>query len=171
MQGEKVIIVAAHKRYTMPADSLYLPLQVGAEGKSDIGYRKDNEGENISEKNPYYCELTGLYWAWKNLECEYLGLAHYRRHFKGKSCLFLPKFKKILTAASVSARASRNRASGNGKRNKRILFRIFAVLGRRDEKKIWTPFQYVYNEKKSCGQVLRMAIRYFGKSRRKNRHI
>ena len=42
MQGEKVIIVAAHKRYTMPADSLYLPLQVGAEGKSDIGYRKDN---------------------------------------------------------------------------------------------------------------------------------
>mgnify|MGYP001034398931 CR=1 FL=1 len=101
MQGEKVIIVAAHKRYTMPADSLYLPLQVGAEGKSDIGYRKDNEGENISEKNPYYCELTGLYWAWKNLECEYLGLAHYRRHFKGKACLFLPKFKKILTAAQL----------------------------------------------------------------------
>ena len=36
---------------------------------------------NISEKNPYYCELTGLYWAWKNLDAEYIGLVHYRRYF------------------------------------------------------------------------------------------
>ena len=34
--------------------------------------------------NPYYCELTGLYWAWKNLECDYLGLVHYRRYFTSK---------------------------------------------------------------------------------------
>ena len=65
----------------MPDDKVYLPLQVGAEGKSDLGYTKDNTGDNISVKNPNYCELTGLYWAWKNLDCEYIGLCHYRRYF------------------------------------------------------------------------------------------
>ena len=101
--GEKnvKIMIASHKRYRMPTDSMYLPVHVGAAGKENIGYQRDDEGQNISELNPYFCELTGIYWAWKNLECGYLGLAHYRRHFKGKSCLFLPKFKKILTAAQL----------------------------------------------------------------------
>lgn len=76
------IIVATHKAYWMPDDSIYLPVQVGAEGKTlDLGYVKDNTGANISAKNKNYCELTGLYWAWKNLDADYIGLAHYRRHF------------------------------------------------------------------------------------------
>ncbi|MBQ8683359.1 MAG: DUF4422 domain-containing protein [Clostridia bacterium] len=75
------IIVAAHKPYAMPQDSMYLPLHVGAEGKEPFGFEGDNTGEHISEKNPTFCELTGLYWAWKNLDAEYIGLAHYRRHF------------------------------------------------------------------------------------------
>lgn len=75
------IIVAAHKPYWMPTDPVYLPVQVGAAGKESIGYQRDDEGENISGKNPSYCELTGLYWAWKNLDADYIGLAHYRRQF------------------------------------------------------------------------------------------
>lgn len=75
------IIIATHKKYKMPEDKIYKPVQVGAEGKDDLGYQKDNEGENISQKNPYYCELTGIYWAWKNLNADYIGLSHYRRHF------------------------------------------------------------------------------------------
>ncbi|MDD3337946.1 MAG: DUF4422 domain-containing protein [Lachnospiraceae bacterium] len=75
------IIIATHKKYQMPADSMYLPLQVGAEGKEELGYAKDNTGDNISSKNPSFCELTGLYWAWKNLDAEFIGLVHYRRHF------------------------------------------------------------------------------------------
>lgn len=75
------IIVATHKPYWMPDDPLYLPMQVGAEGKESLGFTPDNTGDNISSKNPNYCELTGLYWAWKNLNLSYLGLAHYRRHF------------------------------------------------------------------------------------------
>lgn len=85
------IIVATHKKYEMPQDAMYLPLHVGAEGKTDqngnpldLGYQKDNTGENISNKNAAYCELTGLYWAWKNLDTDYTGLAHYRRHFGKK---------------------------------------------------------------------------------------
>ena len=78
------VIVAAHKPYAMPNDPLYLPLHVGAEGKEPFGFAGDNTGENISAKNPTFCELTGLYWAWKNLDADYIGLAHYRRHFGRK---------------------------------------------------------------------------------------
>ncbi len=85
------MVVATHKEYEMPIEPSYLPLQVGATGKEDFGYARDDTGENISEKNPCYCELTGLYWAWKNPElchpesfdgpADAVGLVHYRRHF------------------------------------------------------------------------------------------
>ncbi len=78
------VIVAAHKPYAMPNDPMYLPLQVGAEGKEAIGFAADNTGAHISGKNATFCELTGLYWAWKNLDADYIGLCHYRRHFGGK---------------------------------------------------------------------------------------
>lgn len=79
---EKItVIIASHKKYRMPDDSMYLPLHVGAAGKENIGYQRDDQGDNISELNPFFCELTGLYWAWKNLTSDYIGLAHYRRHF------------------------------------------------------------------------------------------
>lgn len=81
------ILVATHKKYRMPQDDIYLPIYVGAEGKENIGFQGDNVGENISLKNPYFCELTALYWAWKNLEADYIGLAHYRRHFSNKKVI------------------------------------------------------------------------------------
>lgn len=45
------IIIAAHKKYRMPQDDIYIPLHVGAEGKESIGYQGDNTGENISKLN------------------------------------------------------------------------------------------------------------------------
>lgn len=87
------IIVATHKQYQMPEDSIYLPIFVGSKGKESIlNYQRDDEGENISEKNAYFCELTGLYWAWKNLDAKYVGLSHYRRHFT--CCKNIPKEEK-----------------------------------------------------------------------------
>lgn len=83
------IIVATHKPYKMPRDKMYLPVHVGRaissgwQGTDLAQYTGDNTGENISSKNKNYCELTALYWAWKNLGADYVGLAHYRRHFKG----------------------------------------------------------------------------------------
>ena len=96
---EVKVIIATHKKYQMPNDKLYLPVHVGAEGKEDIGYQKDNVGKNISKKNPYFCELTGLYWAWKNLKADYIGLVHYRRYLtnkknRGKTTEL--KFKNVL---------------------------------------------------------------------------
>ena len=89
------IIVATHKPYRMPENSLYLPLLVGAENnKPTWTGRRDNEGENISAKNPHYCELTGLYWAWKNLDTDYVGLVHYRRHFSTTASMSTPIMRK-----------------------------------------------------------------------------
>lgn len=100
------ILVAAHKKYQMPEEEIYLPLHVGKEGKTDLGYQGDNTGDNISIKNSNYCELTGLYWAWKNLDCEYVGLCHYRRYFTDKAFLGrIPyrnrKFDMILSKSQV----------------------------------------------------------------------
>lgn len=75
------ILVATHKPYKMPRDSIYLPIQVGKARAEDLHFTGDDTGENISHKNPSYCELTGVYWAWKNLDADFIGLAHYRRHF------------------------------------------------------------------------------------------
>ncbi len=95
----------------MPEDAVYLPLHVGAEGKADLGYTKDNTGDNISVKNPNYCELTGLYWAWKNLQTDYIGLVHYRRYFtrkevhdidlKKKQILCMEEWESLLSNYSV----------------------------------------------------------------------
>lgn len=82
------IIVVTHKDYGMPKDSLYLPVCVGAKiPMLKHRFQPDNEGENISEKNPTYCELTAIYWAWKNLtdkNLDYIGIVHYRRYFSEK---------------------------------------------------------------------------------------
>lgn len=114
------IIVATHKKYKMPLDNMYIPLQVGKEGKESLGYREDNMGENISSKNPYFCELTGLYWAWKNLNADYIGLVHYRRHFtntkripkkeneKFKYILSESEAKKLLENADIILPKKRN---------------------------------------------------------------
>lgn len=79
------IIVVTHKEYPMPADPLYLPVCVGKEQAAlKDKFQPDSEGENIAEKNDLYCELTALYWAWKNLHGDYIGLVHYRRYLSAK---------------------------------------------------------------------------------------
>ena len=101
------IIVATHKKYWMPSSRIYLPIHVGATGKIDdmgnpldLGYVKDNTGDNISAKNANYCELTGLYWAWKNLKADYIGLAHYRRHYSNGK-LFGDKKNKVISGSEL----------------------------------------------------------------------
>lgn len=109
MNKKVTIIIAAHKEYRMPEDSIYLPVHVGAEGKDlDLGFVKDNTGENISDKNASFCELTGLYWAWKNLDANYIGLAHYRRHFSYRKKSREP-FENVLTYQELGQMLSKYR--------------------------------------------------------------
>ena len=77
------IFICAHKESALPQHPYFLPVQAGAALHAAIaGYQPDNEGENISAKNPHFCELTCHYWAWKNLkDTDITGLNHYRRYF------------------------------------------------------------------------------------------
>ncbi len=77
------IIVCCHKKDIYKKNEMFTPIHVGkAISKKNIGILGDNTGDNISKKNASYCELTGMYWAWKNLKgVDYIGLCHYRRYF------------------------------------------------------------------------------------------
>lgn len=91
------VITVTHKEYWLPKDELYLPIQVGF--ADSLGITRDNTGDNISSKNKNYCELTALYWAWKNYEADYIGLDHYRRHFASRR--FGNKQKRILKIQDI----------------------------------------------------------------------
>lgn len=112
LPGDIAIVVAAHKPYWMPSDPMYLPVQAGATGKPSIeGFQRDDVGDNISEKNPRYCELTALYWGAKNLDAHHVGLAHYRRHFKGageRGVLTGAEAAQLLAEAPVVLPTQRN---------------------------------------------------------------
>ena len=97
------ILIACHRPYPVPAEPCYLPVEVGAalHDAPIPGCTGDDTGDNISRKNGGYCELTALYWAWKNLSADYLGLAHYRRYL-GSGSPFRPKSARILTAAQLA---------------------------------------------------------------------
>ena len=76
------IIVATHKKYDIPEKEYLLPVHAGASiSNVELPYQKDNDGVNISFKNKSYCELTALYWIWKNSNDDIVGLEHYRRMF------------------------------------------------------------------------------------------
>lgn len=82
MSKELVIYMATHdKKCSHTADCDYIvPIQVGkALNNMTIEDTSDDTGDNISLKNKTYCELTALYWMWKNDTSKYIGLYHYRR--------------------------------------------------------------------------------------------
>lgn len=76
-----MIYIVSHKNIPLPKRMGYQPIQVGAGVEDYPGYVRDNTGDNISAKNANYCELTALYWIWKNVESPFKGLVHYRRYF------------------------------------------------------------------------------------------
>lgn len=88
------IYVITHRSINIRVNNkIYYPLLVGANKnncKQAVFY--DNTGNNISDKNSNFCELTGLYWIWKNGENEVTGLCHYRRFFTKNRYLFCNKF-------------------------------------------------------------------------------
>ena len=77
-----------NSHYDIIKDLDYIP--VGLKNKDfSKGWLKDNTGDNISHKNPYYGEYTFYYWYWKNLlekkkEDEWVGFCSYREYWSNK---------------------------------------------------------------------------------------
>ncbi len=83
MSNDIKIYISCHKEGYVPENRLLYPIQVGSQLASARfpEMLHDDYGENISHKNPMYCELTCMYWAWKNVTADYYGFFHYRRYF------------------------------------------------------------------------------------------
>ncbi|MEI7675178.1 MAG: DUF4422 domain-containing protein [Bacteroidales bacterium] len=82
---KKIILFSAfHKTYIAPKAKWVVPIHAGkALSSVDLKILGDNTGDNISQLNPIYCELTMAYWVWKNADrgtFDYWGLMHYRRY-------------------------------------------------------------------------------------------
>lgn len=77
------IFISTHKPADYIQNSILTPIQVGTalKGHSKIpNILHDNDGDNISDLNLKFCELTAQYWVWKNIDAEYYGFFHYRRY-------------------------------------------------------------------------------------------
>lgn len=99
-----LVFAMTHKRFPAPKDPVYVPLQVGKAGAEDLGYIGDDTGVNISDKNCYYGELTGVYWVWKNIRTDgYVGICHYRRYFCTEEGRILTRqeYEEILTEYDI----------------------------------------------------------------------
>ena len=97
-----LVFISYHKKAPLLPSNLFQPLHVGRDLKlaatkdqksitnSDFSWLLsetcgDNTGDNISSKNREFCEMTGIYWIWKNLSkfenVSHVGHMQYRRHF------------------------------------------------------------------------------------------
>ena len=97
------LIVALHKEFKTPDNSIYVPLELGAATRENHFLElRDDSGDNISARNPNYCELTGLYWAYKNLtDYDIIGLVHYRRYFMKSDFCFRKKLENVITSKEI----------------------------------------------------------------------
>ena len=67
----KIYVVGSSKNKFLPLDNI----------REKFLIDQPHEGDNIDFLNPWYCELTGLYYLWKHVNDDIVGLEHYRRYF------------------------------------------------------------------------------------------
>ncbi|KAA8423717.1 DUF4422 domain-containing protein [Acetobacter pomorum] len=81
------IYTACHDNFQNPIDNIYTPMLCGKKNKNIVtNFMGDDTGQNISDLNYCFCELTALYWMWKNDKTsDIVGLSHYRRFFAKKT--------------------------------------------------------------------------------------
>ena len=111
------LVSSYHKPFPVPDLNFIKPIHAGkAVAKNILNLEGDNTGDNISTENPYFSELTVMYYIWKNYNKEqlpYWGMCHYRRYFTThldfpgyKSIYYIEKpekaFKKIFTPKLVN---------------------------------------------------------------------
>ena len=105
------IFISYHKKSELFKCDVLEPIHVGRElahNNKDISWLEDNTtgdntGDNISCKNPNYCELTAQYWVWKNCKYDYVGFCHYRRLFDFNNSYSNEEYAKNICGNSWSS--------------------------------------------------------------------
>lgn len=67
----KIYVVGSSKNKFLPLDNI----------REKFLIDQKHDGDNLDFLNPWYCELTGLYYLWKHVDDDIVGLEHYRRYF------------------------------------------------------------------------------------------
>lgn len=160
------ILVCCHKPCELPPnpDDLFLPIQVGAAiSNVDLEMQRDDmvngkPCDNISAKNKSYCELTALYWAWKNIKkiypnLEYIGMNHYRRYFS-----FDRKFS--VYEDTVKDESEVNRYELNKNRLQKILCKNRIIISRKHFYKFSMFFAYCLFYVSEDYRILKQTIQY-----------
>lgn len=140
------IYVACHKPSEIPHNDLFVPIHVGAKNARITmpGMQRDDEGDNISEKNPHYCEMTAQYWAWKHSDADYIGLCHYRRYLSFSDMHFTnytPDFRKqVLVHVLTPETEKKYGLLDKEKIIEKIEASDIVVADAQDLSKVYTPF-------------------------------
>ncbi|EPR1454513.1 TPA: DUF4422 domain-containing protein [Citrobacter koseri] len=98
------IFIVSHKRFDFPINEKFMPIKVGfADEFIAESFVLDSSGNNISNLNSSFCELTAAYWIWKNSQEDVVGLAHYRRYFASSKSDLKVKGKRIASPEEMMA--------------------------------------------------------------------
>ena len=85
--NELTILCMYHQKELLQTNFYpFFNIQCG-ENECELKLKMQGDGHNnpISSQNSYWSEITGLYWAWKNIQqTKYIGLCSYRRFFNFK---------------------------------------------------------------------------------------
>ncbi|AWH86801.1 hypothetical protein HYN59_17525 [Flavobacterium album] len=101
------IFVVTHKGKPPVINEVFIPIQVGKGETIYDGIARDNTGDNITQKNSSFCELTASYWIDKNItDANYVGICHYRRYFNFFPPLFTFKPSRQKKATEQEFKAS-----------------------------------------------------------------
>lgn len=89
----KIYVVGSSKNNFLPLDNI----------REKFLIDQPHEGDNIDFLNPWYCELTGLYYLWKHVDDDIVGLEHYRRYFVNSKNKLLSEseIKKLLETNDI----------------------------------------------------------------------
>jgi hypothetical protein len=99
----KIYVVGSSKNRFLPLNSI----------REKFLIDQPHEGDNIDFLNPWYCELTGLYYLWKHVNDDIVGLEHYRRYFVNNNGNLLSEgeIREILKDCDVIAHTSKQNNS------------------------------------------------------------
>ena len=186
MNDDISIFVITHKVVDLKKENLdciYHKLMVGKQKKDfleeDLLF--DSEGDNISSKNKNYCELTGLYWMWKNVKCNVIGLCHYRRFVLNdklkimsekdikevlkKYDIILPKAERMKNKENVFSYYKKKHYGDDLLKCREIIEKIYPEYLKTFDKVIYGKKYYPFNmfimSKSNCNQYCKWLFTIF----------